>query len=218
MAFFQEPLESAMFRFAELVYTEAFRRLGLEFRYKVYPPARAGIMADSGEIDGEPGRIIAYGEGHPNLIRVDEAVWEDRVLAFATDPGIALDGWESLRDTHYRVDYFRGVAIVHQHLPELVPAGKLSTVSDAPQALKKLIAGRTDVFVDTEKRVLPLLHSPEFKDFDILVVGTMQDISSYPYLHMRHAALVPKLADVLGRIKAEGLFEQYMQQAQQEFG
>jgi len=217
IAFWEEPSESLLFTWGELIYTEAFRRLGLKFQYKVYPPARSSLMADSGQIDGEPSRIMAYQEAHPNLVRVDEWVVTTKASAYAMDPNITLDGWESLRGTDYRVEYYRGVAIAERHLPEVVKAENLSTISSPEQALNKLIAGRIDVYIDTEDRVALLLKSPAFKDSGIRRAGVMEEILSYPYLHKRHAALAPKLAEALKQMKAEGLFEQYMQQAQQKF-
>lgn len=133
------------------------------------------------------------------------------------DPTIALDGWESLRGTDYRVDYYRGIAISERNLPDVVAAEKLSAISDPVQAFKKLLAGRIEVYIDTESRILPLLDSPEFKDSGIRVAGTMQEVLNYPYLHQRHADLAPRLAETMRQMKEAGLVGQYVQQAQQEF-
>ena len=217
MAFWGEPSEIALWRWGELLYTEAFRRIGVEFQYKVYPPVRASVMADAGQVDAEPARVASYGEAHPNLVRVDEWVVKSQVVAYAVDQAIALDGWESLRNTEYHIDYYRGHAVSEQHLAEVVEADRLSSVSDPIQALKKLRAGRIDMYVDSSDRIGPLLQSPEFKDSGIHAAGVMEEIFSYPYLHKRHADLAPKLAETLKQMKAEGLFAQYMQQAQAEF-
>ena len=217
MAFFHEPSESLEFTFAERLYTEAFARIGLEFRYKVYPPTRAGVMADSGQIDGEPGRIKGYNETYKNLIRVDEPLFEDKILACATNPDIVIEGWESLRGTDYRVDYYRGIAISEKKLPDVVNAENLYSISEPVQALKKLVAGRIEVYVDSYTRIVPILESPEFKDSGIRVAGVLEGISTYPYLHKRHAALAPKLAEALKQMKTEGLLKQYLEQAKQQF-
>ena len=217
MAFQQEPFEHPIWRWAELIYTEAFHRIGLEFHYKVYPSARASMMADSGRVDGEPARIIGYDKIFPNLVRVEEVIVEQKIVAHVIDPDITLDGWESLRGTGYRVDYLRGSQIQEQNLPKVVNAERLSAISQAVQGFKKLIVGRIEVFVSDNMTVQPLLASPEFKDSGIREAGILQDISTYPYLHKRHAALAPKLAEVLKQMKEEGLIQQYLQQAKQEF-
>lgn len=217
LAFWAEPSEDSTWRWGELLYTEAFRRIGVDFQYKVYPPSRASFMADSGQIDGEPARIAEYAESHENLIRVDEPVVIDKVLACAIEPGIKLERWESLRNTDYRVDYYRGVAIVEKNLPMVVDPENLSAISEPILAFKKMIAGRTEVYVDSIERIVPLLNSPEFKNSGIHIVGTLAEVPSYPYLHKRHASLVSKLSEALKQMKAEGVFERYLEQAQKEF-
>ena len=59
-------------RYAELVYTEVFRRMGYSLVYVGYPAKRSSYMSDSGKAAGEIHRVFSYGEKHPNLIRVDE--------------------------------------------------------------------------------------------------------------------------------------------------
>lgn len=216
LAFWQEPATDFRWRWGELVYREAFRRLGIEFHYKVVPPARASAMADSGEVDGEPSRIAAYAALHPDLIRVNEVVYTDQILAYAVKPGMVLNGWEDFRGTDYRVEHYRGMAYAQEYLPGVVKPEHLSTITTAQQGLKQLIADRIDVYVDSYSNVSLLLASPEFKDAGIYSAGVLMDISSYPYLHKRHADWVPKLAEVLRQMKAEGLVQQYFAQAKQE--
>jgi hypothetical protein len=43
-------------------------------------------------------------------------------------------------------------------------------------------------------------------------------LSLYPYLHMKHSALAPRLAAVLKQMKAEGLVERYRIDTEREFG
>jgi len=105
MAFFEAPEKEPLFKYAELLYTEAFRRLGFGFVYEVYPLKRCSAMADAGAVDGEPGRIRDYNQMYPNLIRVEEPVLTTVYLAFSTNAAMHLNGWDSLQDTTYRVDY-----------------------------------------------------------------------------------------------------------------
>lgn len=216
-AFWLEPSEAVTWRWAERVYTEAFRRLGIEFNYAVYPPARASVMADEGKVDGEPARIGSYGSSHPNLVRVEVTVNNNQVLAYVKTPGMVLNGWDSLRGKDYRVVFYRGMDFAQKYLPAVVKPENLSAISREPQALKMLIAGRIDIYVDSHTRLAGLLSSPEFRDAGIYSAGVMMDISAYPYLHKRHAALAPQLAETLKQMKAEGLIQQYLEQAEQEF-
>jgi hypothetical protein len=107
-------------KLANLIYVEAFRRLGMSMEYVQYPAARASAEADIGKVDGELGRVQDYGETHPNLVRVNESPLFFTVAAFAIDPAIKVNGWESLREKPYRVDYRLGYKLFQDQLPKLV--------------------------------------------------------------------------------------------------
>ena len=210
------PHESYGGRVLELIYREAFRRLGVELEYRHYPAKRASLMADEGRVDGELARIYAYGQQHPELIRVEEAAFSDRFVALATNPEIKLDGWESLRGTAYRVEYLHGYQRVHDKLAEVVEPAQLSAISNWRHGLKKLIRGRTDVFIDAEIVIEPLLNQEEFQSANLVVVGVMEEITIHAYLHKRHAPLAAQLSAVLKDMKREGLIEQYATLARAE--
>jgi len=203
-------------RVLDLVYREAFRRLGVDFEYRHYPAKRASLMADEGRVDGELARIYSYGQKHPELIRVEEALFSTRFVAVASTPEIKLDGWESLRGTTYRVEYVRGHQRAHDKLIEVVKPAQLSAISSWRQGLKKLILGRTDVFVDSEFVINNLLKQEEFQSANLMVVGVMEEISLHAYLHKRHAPLAAQLSAILKDIKREGLIEQYATLARAE--
>ena len=158
-------------------------------------------------VDGEPQRVVSHAELYPNTIRVEEPVITHRFLAVATNPTIHLDGWDSLKDTSYRVEYGIGGVTTQTNLERVVKADLLSAVPSREQGLKKLKAGRTDIFVEMDTRVLPLIETPEFKDAGIVTVGVMQSKEFYPQLHKKHSELAPKLAEVLRQMKAEGVYE-----------
>lgn len=208
-----DPIESTNGKFYNLLYGEAFRRLGLEFEYLFLPAKRASAMADAGKIDGEVARVLAYGEKHPNLARVEEAGMIDTFCAFSTNQSISLDGWESLRHTSYYVDYLLGMFRAEQELTKIVPSANLSAVSGLEQGLRKLAAGRTDIYIDSEAAVLGLLTTAEFKDVGIQKVGVMEETRYYAYLHIKHKDLALKLAEELKQMKIEGVIERYRQQA-----
>jgi len=203
-------------RVLDLVYREAFRRLGFEFEYRHYPAKRASLTADEGRVDGDLARVYAYGQTHPELIRVEEAPFSDRFVAIATNPEIKLDGWESLRGTTYRVEYLHGYQRAHDKLTEVVEPARLSALSNWRHGLKKLIRGRTDVFIDVENVIEPLLKQDEFQSANLVVVGVMEEITLHAYLHKKHAPLAAQLSAVLKDMKREGLIEQYTMLARAE--
>ncbi len=176
MAFWNDPADDVNFKYAELFYSEAFKRLGLRFRYKVYVPIRASIEANRGNVDGEPARIRDHNTIYKNLIRVEEPVIVIQVNAYAIDPNIKINTWEDLQGKAYRIEYYRGIAIVEKRLIKLVEPERLTTISNPVQSLKKLILNRIDLFIDVHGRVGPLLKTSQFKEYNIRVSGQLEQI------------------------------------------
>lgn len=209
----QRVLDEPAGVFLTLLYTEAFKRLGIKLNIRQYPAKRASVLSDSGAADGELSRLHSYNEAHPDLVRVEEAHWTSGFLALTMQPKLHLEGWESLQDTNFRVDYQRGIKGCETNLPRVVKPENLETVPYVVNGLKKLSAGRTDLLIIAEQAALPFLHSEEFKDTGIRIAGVMEAFTSHLFLHRKHADLAPRLAAVLAEMKAAGLFARYRETA-----
>jgi polar amino acid transport system substrate-binding protein len=217
MAFIR-PETQYLGKWQRLIYTEVFKRLGIKTEFRDYPPKRSSIEADAGNVDGEAGRPYEYLSEHPDLVRVEEFLNINFSAFIVKDSIPQLDGWGSLRGTDYRVEYLLGVKKPEYNLSKVVKKENLSAVAEQVQGLKKLVAGRTDLFVDEETGVLTLLNTPEFKNSKIRIAGVMEAATTYPYLHKKHAALALKMAEIIKAMKAEGLIEQYRMAVDKEFG
>lgn len=202
-------------KWIDLIYTEAFRRIGMEMEYKELPYKRGDAMADAGEIDGVLARPKNYGELHSSLIRVEEAAPVDSLGAFATDATLQLNGWESLKGVSKIVEYPRGFILAEINLPKVVAPEHIVPSDNLMQSLKKLEAGRTQLLLAPTSILGQLLRSGEFADSGIRNVGSMQDVELFAYLQSKHSATALKLAEALREMKAEGLFEQYRAAAEE---
>ena len=202
-------------KWLNMIYSEAFRRLDMEFVYKYTSPKRCTRLSDSGKVDGELWRVYDYNSMHPNLVRVEESPFSNRFCAYATASDIELDGWESLRNTDYKIDYRRGQKKTHEKLPSIVRKKNLEMINHWNHGLKRLILGRSDIYVDIEWTINDALKSDEFRHSDIHVVGVMETVSSHAFLHKKHKDLVPKLSAVLKEMKNEGLIEKYRAMAEE---
>lgn len=202
-------------KWLDLIYTEAFQRVGLEMEYTLYPYKRGDYLVDNGEVDGVLARPHNYAAQHPDLIRVEEAAPVDQLAAFAKDASMRLDGWESLKDTPYSIEYPRGFVLAEINLPKLVKPEQISAADDLIQGLKKVAAGRTDMFLAPESILVQFLSTDEFKDSGIRKVGVMQEVPLYAFLQPIHKDLAIKLAEVLKQMKAEGLIEHYWKMAEE---
>jgi len=213
------PENDYLGKWQRMSYTEIFNRLGIKVEFRDYPPKRASIETDAGNVDGEPGRPHRYAAEHPNLIRVEASPFFQNFSAFAAKGSIPLlKGWDSLKGTDYKVEYRRGVTTCETNLSKAVSKENLTDITDPIQGLKKLASGRIDLFVYDEEWILPLLQTPEFKDSKIRSVGLMESVPLYAYVHKKNAALASKMAEIIKAMKSEGLIEQYRMTVDKEFG
>lgn len=202
------------------VYDEAFRRLGMQIKYQAYPTARLTLSLEQGLIDGDSARAHVYGIVHPNLIRVEEALYIASFSLFGSDSSMELTELEQLKNGNSQVEYRRGVGVCENTMKALLPATRLSEISSTHQGLQKLLLKRTQYFCEIDVAVLNVLYSAQFKDAHrirkLLDIGGPAPL--YPYLNNKHAALAPKLAEIIRKMKAEGLIERYRQDALHELG
>lgn len=193
-----------------LICKDAFRQLGLDVEVRMFPPLRGSIEADAGRIDGEVGRAHAYAAAHPELVRVDEPLLSFRVAAFTRLPGLKIANWDSLKGTPYKVTYRSGYITFKAQLEQVLPLQQISSVVDSQTGLQNVALGQTDIFVDLEEfgqRQLAKLHK---RYRDVYNAGLVQDTPVYIYLHKRHAALAPRLADVLSKMKSNGAIARHV--------
>ena len=212
-----EVKDSVLGRWLQLIYTEAFARLGYQFKYAAVPMRRSSAMSAMGLSDGEINRAYDYGQYAPQLVRVEEPHVVTRYMAYATRPGLHFNGWSSLSGTGLKVGYFAGAFRVERMLEAVLPQADLSAVGGVDIGLQMLYLRRIDLFVYNEILIQDWLHRIDSSTIDkslFYPVGEMEPISYYAFLAPKFAALAPKLAEVLRKMRKEGLIEQYRVQAQ----
>jgi hypothetical protein len=208
-------------RWVTKIYGEAFKRLGIPFRLDNYTLARRAALVEEGAADGETSRIYSYGDNKPYLVRVEESLIDFGFSFYTANPKVRVERFEDLRATNYLVEFRRGILLCENTVRQFVPAERTSDVTTQEQGLKKLLAGRTDLYCDIDVYVLQELQSPELNDSAKKVrkvIGIGKSVSTYPFLHKRHADLAPRLAAVLKQMKAEGLIEAYRLQVERDLG
>lgn len=186
----------------QVVGQKAFQRLGLELELVSLPSQRSLVAADTGEVDGEGLRIAGLDEQYPNLIRVPEKIITTHFVAFRRNAEISLDrGFDSLRP--YRVAHVTGWKLFETQ------AGVARTVHkvDRPeQMFQMLAADRVDLALYTLVDGQRLVRSLGLAGISP-VSPALREADMYLYLNKRHAALVPKLAQALRDMKADGSFQ-----------
>jgi ABC-type amino acid transport substrate-binding protein len=202
------PQSIPLFNEYKSLYTEAFKRLGFEFRLQYHPDARAILNADTGKIDGTCGRVYELNAdgNNPNLIRVDETIKVFRVVAFTLDRKISVDGWTSLKGE--RVTYVRGNKYIEDNVYNHVAKKNVIVSGSMEHATRMLAANRADIYIEGAVVMAFVKNHPELKELPIRVAGEIQSIKAYPFLHRSNADLVPLLAATLKAMKEDGTFQQ----------
>ncbi|NRD74902.1 hypothetical protein HQQ94_17105 [Shewanella sp. VB17] len=218
LAYVNDPKVDIYGKWGELIYRDAFARLNIDFSYIILPMIRASRMADLGRIDGEMGRYEGYGAAHPNLVRINEPISVFNISAYAYNSSIKIDSWQDIKNSQYKIEYYRGSQFMHERLTQYVNSDRLSDSSSRSESLRKLIRGRIDIYIETNEVVNELLSTPEFINVNIQMLTQLETHPVYGYLHQRHNDLALKLADIFRQMKVEGKFDAYLIQAKQLIG
>lgn len=198
-------------RLAQLLYTEAFGRLGYRFELYTFPIERALLEADAGRMDGDVARISldeAQAARYPHLIMVPEPIYQMKLAAYTSDPTLRLNGWADLGRDRRIIGYPRGYKAAENSVTEYVAKEFVIEVGSIALGLEMLIRHRIDVLIAAQVAVESFLATAEFKDKGIVPAGVLETVPLYPYLHQRHGDLVPRLAAALKAMKADGTYRQ----------
>lgn len=210
--------DSYLYKWARLIYNEAFRRMGLQVELASINLARRAALAEEGAIDGEVARIHAFADAHPELIRVEESVMDFTFSIFSANPKLNAKKLEEL-PAGALVEYRRGILMCESSLKKIVPPESLSSITTTEQGIKKLQASRTDAYCDIDLYVIEALQTPELRGATgVRKLFDFASVPTYPYLYKKHAELAPRLAATLRQMKAEGLIAAYFRQAERESG
>lgn len=179
---------------------EAFLRINLGVQFVTLPSERSLAEANAGEIDGDNNRIAGLEKSYPGLIQVPESNMTYEFTAFALDPSVTVDGWESLGK--YSVGYIQGWKI----LDDNVKAADLTKVTTPQQLFAMLKAKRVDVIIYER------FGGEHFiRELDVQGARALQPALAkremYLYLNRKHAPIVDALARTLRDMKADGSYQ-----------
>ena len=197
----------------QLIYTDALKRLGYRLVVPEWPMARGAAMADQGLVDGLLQRAAFYQDTDPQLLRVPEHHFTVRFVAYGLKPAAGLHGWPSLKNRGLRVECRRGILVCEAQARRYAGEENVSISNSTELGLRKLVHGRTDLFIDSRYSVEGQLEHDEFRNAGVRALGVMDEQTMHVYLNRKHAELVPRLSAVLHQMKEDGLVEKYRIQA-----
>lgn len=180
---------------------EALRRLGYQLNLVRHPSERSLHLANEGEVDGEGFRVAGLSSQYANLLQVPERYGEVNFVAFAKAGALSTAaGWESLRGK--RVAYITGWKLFESNV---AAAQSVVKVEQAEQMFQMLDSGRIDVALYTLRDGVALVRELGLKSVQASTPA-LKNSDMFLYLHRKHEALVPRLAQVLREMKADGSY------------
>jgi polar amino acid transport system substrate-binding protein len=190
----------------EALSQEAFSRAGVNFKLVSLPSERSLFAANEGEVDGEGLRIAGLASQYPNLVQVPERYIGISFVAFGKDASVKMDkGWESLKP--HSVAFITGWKLFEANAAN---ARTVNRVDKAEQMFRMLEGDRVDLALYTRADGLALVKSLGLEGKVSVLSPSLKDVDMYLYLHKKHEALAPKLAQALRAMKADGSYQRIM--------
>lgn len=184
-----------------LILDEAYASIGIEIEVLRFPGLRSLKTANEGLVDGELSRVKAFQSDYPNLVAVPVPANHLLGTAFSKIEGFELRGWDSLRN--YTIGITRGMKFA-----ERGTAGMSVIVANRHKQLFQLLEeGRIDVAINPLVNGLVIIDRLGLEGIRALEPPLVH-IDLYHFLHKRHTALVPKIADAIRKMKASGRIDE----------
>ncbi len=182
------------------IISEAYRRIGIEIKVEGFPGERALVQSNAGHADGELIRIEGIEKRYPNLIMIPVSFISFQGVVFSKKLDFPITGWSSLKP------YTIGI-IIGSKFSEIGTTGmRTRRVTRFIQLVKMLNSGRIDVFVESRLNGLRAFQQANIKSFKILE-PPLTDLPLFHYLHKKHQNLVPRITNLIIKMKDEGRFK-----------
>lgn len=190
-----------------LLSNEAFRRAGLILKLDNNPSARSLDLANQGVVDGEGLRVAGLEQQYPNLVQVPERYTGISFVAFSRNASIKLDqGWGSLKP--YRIAFINGWKLFEVNTAD---AQSVTKVDKVEQLFQMLEADRVDLVLYTRNDGMAVLKRLGISNV-VALSPSLRDVDMYLYVNKKHAAHVPRIAQALRDMKADGSYSSIMAQ------
>lgn len=182
------------------IMTEAFRRMGINLRIVKLPSERALVNANNGVDDGNFARVEGMEKLYPNLMRVQEDITSFEFVAFSKKVSFRTTNWETLKP--YHVGIITGWKILESNIQGVK---SLTKVKDENILFPLLTNEKVDLVVYDRLQGKVFLQQHAADEIRVLK-PPLAVKKMYPYLHKRHAELVPRLEQTLRGMKEDGSF------------
>jgi polar amino acid transport system substrate-binding protein len=179
----------------------AFGRVGVEVEVTTVPTERSLINVNSGLDDGDIFRVAGVEREYPNLIRIPEKTLDNDFVVYAKRSDIQIRNWDDLRP--YSVAFATGWKPFERNVKDVKELTNTPSIQDLFPLLEK---GRADVILMDRWQGQWIVHQQGYKVR--LLEPPLARFEMFMYLNKKHAALVPKVAQALADMKADGTYQQ----------
>lgn len=188
-------------RLLQGVSEQAFSNIGYTFELVSLPSERSLQSANAGEVDGEGLRVGGLSDVYPELVQIPEPYVGISFSAFATNPDIKIDGWDSLAP--HRIAFITGWKMFENNATTARVVNKVDTPE---QMFEMLRLGRIDLALYTKSDGLNYLKASGRTDVQLLE-PSLKDVDLFLYLHSDHADLAPQVAKAIRNMKSDGSYD-----------
>jgi len=182
----------------DLFYAELFKRVGLKVDIQPMSAERSLLNVNNGIDDGDVSRVLGIDQAYPNLVRVPEPVMFYQMVVFTRKPSFVVKGAASLEA--FDVGILTGWKILERNIVNTRSLLKLET---GAQLFSMLDKGRIDVAVIEKLEGLHFIQTLGLKNIRIMEPAFVEG-DWFLYLHKKHEALVPRLAEEIRKMKQDG--------------
>lgn len=192
------PTDSDQAIIALAVLKRAYATAGLELRARALPLRRSLQMAVAGELDGELMRLPVVLDNHESLMRIGVPIVQLTYSAYMkgkTCPQrVTLDEL-----AQKRVSYIRGIRAIET----VLPSAKLVAATHYAESFKQLDVGIADVALGVELETDLALLRQQVRGI-CKIAEPLARLELYHALHLRHAALAPRIEQALTALQRSG--------------
>lgn len=191
--------------YGDQVLKEAFKRIGYQLETVRLPAERALINANRGIDDGELARIGGLQKKYPNLIQVPETfLTVDMVLYSKNYPEFVVDGWDSVAS--HSLAIISGWKIMERNFAKLGDRVEIIKTDTPEQSFSLLENDRVDFIAYSNWSGLGYIKTHNIKNIKLLEPPLARP-EFYVYLHKKHEAIVPQLAEAIKTMKTDGTLQ-----------
>lgn len=193
--------------YADLILTEAFKRIGYELKTIHIPAERALINSNIGVDDGDLVRIGGLQKKYHDLRQVTEKILnEDFVLITRKHPDFKVNGWQSIKS--HSIGIITGWKILETSLSRLGDQVDVISTDNISQLFSLLDKDRVDFICYTRWSGLEFIKKEQLKNLHIISPPIIS-ADFYTYLNKKHQKIIPELSNTIKNMKNDGSIQRF---------